>query len=147
MNAPTDAPRRVAELYRTRPGLLLGTALAVFAPLQVPRYLAIDARWYAVAIGLTVVGHLVLAWALARGLGRRDDVAAPLHPAVAALGIVAVTGLQIALGLTMDAVLGLSTPTMTLGGFVPSVLLGPVWALLLVGAVGARRARPAAARV
>ncbi len=137
-----NTPGRLAALHRSRPGLLFGTALALFAPLQLPRYLAIEVRWYPVALGLTFVGHLALAWVLSR----RDLRLGPVHPAVAALGIVAVGGLQIAVGLTVEAVVGRSTFGIMLGGFVPSVLLGPAWALLLVGAVGARRLRREAAR-
>ncbi len=137
-----NAAGRLAELHQSRPGLLFGTALAIFTPLQLPRYLAIDARWYPVALGLTLVGHLALAWAL----GRRADLAVPpVKPAVAALGIVAVVGLQVVGGLAVEAVVGRSTSGIALGGFVPSVLLGPAWALLLVGALGARRARRDAA--
>ncbi len=137
-----NALGRLAALHRSRPGLLFGTALALFVPLQLPRYLAIDVRWYPVALGLTFAGHLALAWAL----GRRADLAVPrMRPAVAALGLVAVGGLQIAVGLAVEAVVGRSTSGIALGGFVPSVLLGPAWALLLVGALGARRARRDAA--
>ncbi len=134
---------RLAALHRRLPGPLFGTALAIFLPLQPPRYLAVDARWYPVALGLTFVGHLALAWALRR---RADLTVPPVQPAVAALGILAVVGLQIVGGLAVEAVVGRSTFGIVLGGFVPSVLLGPAWALLLVGAVGARRARREAAR-
>lgn len=138
-----NAVSRTVALYRSRPGLLFGTALAIFIPLQPPRYLAVDARWYPVALGLTFIGHLALAWAL----GRRADLTVPsVHPAVAALGILAVVGLQVVGGLAVEAVVGRSTSGIVLGGFVPSVLLGPAWALLLVGALGARRPRREAAR-
>ena len=128
------------ELYRRRPGFLLGTALAVFVPLNAVRYVAIDAGWFPVAIGLTLAGHLVLA-AIYR---RRPDLdVPPVRPAVAAAGVVAITALEIVGGLAVEAVVGRSTFGIMFGGFVPSVLLAPAWALLVVGALAARR-QPAA---
>jgi hypothetical protein len=126
------------ELYRRRPGLLLGTALAVFVPLNAVRYPLIDARWYPVALTLTLVGHLALVAILRR---RPDLDVAPIRPRLAALGLVVVTGLQVVLGQAVEAVVGMSTFGIMLGGFVPSVLLGPAWALLVIGALAARRHR------
>jgi hypothetical protein len=126
------------ELYRRRPGLLLGTALAVFVPLNAVRYPFIDARWYPVALTLTLVGHLALVAILRR---RPDLDVAPIRPRLAALGLVVVTGLQVVLGQAVEAVVGMSTFGIMLGGFVPSVLLGPAWALLVIGALAARRHR------
>ncbi len=126
------------ELYRRRPGLLLGTALAVFVPLNVVRYPLIDARWYPVALTLTLVGHLALVAILRR---RPDLDVAPIRPGLAALGLVVVTGLQVVLGQAVEAVVGMSTFGIMFGGFVPSVLLGPAWALLVIGALAARRHR------
>ncbi len=127
------------ELYRRRPGTLLGIALAVFVPLQIPRYPLIDARWYPVALALTLVGHLALVVVLRR---RPDLDAAPVRPGVAALGLAAVAGLQIVIGQAVEAVVGESTFGIMFGGFVPSVLLGPAWALLVLGALAARRRAP-----
>ncbi len=129
------------ELHRRRPGVLLGVALAVFVPLQVPRYPLIDARWFPVALALTLVGHLALVAILSR---RPDLDVAPIRPGVAALGLVVVTGLQIVVGQAVEAVVGESAFGIMLGGFVPSVLLGPAWALLVIGALAARRNRVAA---
>lgn len=123
------------DQYRRRPGLLLGSALAVFVPLNVVRYVAIDAGWFPVAIALTFAGHL----ALVPILGRRVDPG-PVRPAVAAAGVVAITALEVVGGLAVEAIVGRSTFGIMFGGFVPSVLLAPAWALLVVGALAARRA-------
>ncbi len=124
------------ELYRRHPGVLLGTALVIFVPLNVVRYPLVDARWYPVALTLTLVGHLALVAVLRRVPGL--DVA-PIRPGVAVVGLVVVTGLQIAVGLAVEAVVGRSTFGITFGGFVPSVLLGPAWALLVLGGLAGRR--------
>lgn len=121
------------ELYRRRPGLLLGAALAVFVPLNAVRYVAIDAGWFPVAIALTLAGHVALVPIL-RGRIAVD----PVHPGIVAAGLVAITGLEIVAGLAVEAVVGRSTFGIMFGGFLPSVLLAPAWALLVVGALAAR---------
>lgn len=123
--------------YRRHAGPLLLTALAVFLPLNVVRYPLVDAGWFPVAIALTFLGHV----ALAAVLGRRADLAVPpIGIAAAAAGVVAVTALEVVGGLAVEAVVGRSTFGITFGGFLPSVLLGPAWALLVLGAL--ERTRP-----
>ena len=122
------------ELYRRRPGLLLGAALAVFVPLNAVRYVAIDARWYPVAIALTLAGHVALVPIL-----RRRVAVDPVGVTTAIVGLVAITGLEVVAGLGVEAVVGRSTFGIMFGGFLPSVLLGPAWALLVVRALVARR--------
>ena len=122
----------VLGVYRRYPALLLGTAFLVFAPLAVPRFLAVDAGRFPLAIGLTFLGHVVVAFLLWRrraSLGVRSTTPG----ALVAAGLLATTGLEIIAGRGIDMLLGPSTLVITLGGTVPSIVLGPVWALLVVG--------------
>ena len=127
-------------LYRHRAGTLLLTALAVFIPLNAVRYVAIDAGWFPGAIALTLLGHVALVPAL-QGSGL-DLIPLRFGVATAAAGLVAITGLEVVGGLAVEAVVGRSTFGIMFGGFLPSVLLGPTWAMLAIGA----RHRSAAVR-
>ena len=136
----------VVEVYRRRPGTLFGWALAVVRPRSVPRYLAIDARVIAVALGLTLVGHLTLAAIYWRHRQRRGRAPADRRRSSVAGRALELTAVQIPLGLAVEAVIGRSAFGITVGGLLPSLLLAPAWALLVAGWLLTRRARPAPAR-
>lgn len=126
-------------VYRRNAGPFLLAALAVFLPLQFARYPLIGARWFPVAIALTFLGHVALV-AVLRRLLRRDREEVPrIGLPAAALGLVGVLAFEIVGGLAVEAVVGRSTFGITLGGFLPSVLLGPLWALVVLGALEKRR--------
>jgi hypothetical protein len=133
----------VITAYRRHAGPALLTSLAVFLPLNLVRYPLVEARWYPAAIALTLLGHVALVPLLRRRTG--PDVPGVGLPAAAA-GLVAITALEVLGGRAVEAVVGRSTFGITFGGFLPSVLLGPLWAMLVVGAWTARRERTPAAR-
>ena len=126
--------------YREHPGLLLALSAAVFVPLTAARYPLVEARIFAAALAITLVGHLLLAAVLHRfraGLGLSVPVDRPI--AVVAAVLLVLVGLEIVAGRLVELVAGREAFGVTLGGFLPSLVIGPLFALLVREAWAARR--------
>ena len=54
------------------------------------------------------------------------------------IGLPLLTAIEIVAGRGFEAVAGTSSMAVTLGGTLPSILVGPAWAGLVAGLVGAR---------
>ena len=130
--------RWLVDLHRRHPGRLLLASSAVFLPLMPVRLLAVDARAFAAAIALSVAGHLALAAILH---ARREQLGLrPFTGGVTALviGLPLLTMVEIVAGRGFEAVVGTSSIAVTLGGTLPSILVGPAWAGLVAGLVATR---------
>lgn len=139
---PGDA---LLQPYRRHPGLLLALSAAVFVPLNLARYPLVEARVFAAALGLTLAGHLLLAALLHRF---RDRLALPppaRRPvALVVAALAALIGLEIVAGRLVELVAGTEAFGVTLGGFLPSLVIGPAFALLVREAWCARLTSPSA---